>query len=778
LIIEGVSSPKKVTFRSFISDLWKRRVFQILGLYLIASWILKLAVSAVVTRNLYSPYLVDLTWVILLSLIPTVFFLTFYHGHRSSGKWTRPEIIGLPANLILSVILAFLLFEGKDLGATTTVVSVLNEKGEKIERTFLKGEFRKKVLVFFFDNKSSDTALNWVQYALPNLMEYDISQDMFIEANSAINYFTRFREAGNNSGLDVPFMLKKKIATDVYMNTFMAGTFNFSQGKYSISTQLFNTQNGKLLSERSFTGENILNIADEITLTLKTDLGIPEQHIEETPDLPLSEIYTSSSRALEYFTKGYVKIILDNDWNDGVKLAEIAIAEDPGFIAAHLTLAQFYLNNNQSEKATTSLQLVMANLYKLPERQQFFTKYFHYLIQQEADKAHAICKMWTDLYPDDIQAHSVLAESYRKRNELANTIQEYKKIIALDPEQFNILRVIGSLYEQTAIYDSARYYYTSYANKFPDDFRAYRELGNLDVKLADFINARKNFEKALLLEPGNVSLKILLADLDLRDGKFDDAYNIYQEALSSSRSAKDSASVYFEMDRYYSLKGEMIKSLDTYLQGMNSFARYNAPKNILINSTFNIDKYVLAGRDEDALKLLKKIELEFQPPLDKVASFGYLFYFIELGDANEAEKYLPGAMDIITGFGEEMLMANIYYAKARIAEIHQDYNQALESYMQYSKMQPNSYPAFQWIARCYRELGNLDKARENIFIALKNHPFDPENNYEASMIYLKTKDKQKAKEHIDIALKIWINADPDYEPYRKALLTSSQIDLI
>jgi len=778
LFIEGVSQPKKITLRSFFIDLWKRHVFLTIGIYLVAAWIIKLAVSSFVSRNLYSPYLVDLTWIILLSLIPTVFLLSYYHGRRSSGKWTKAEIIGLPANVVLSIVLAVMLFKGKDLGAATTSVSTLDEKGEIIERTFLKGEFRKKAVIFFFENKSSDTSLNWIQYAMPNLIEYDLSQDLFLEAQNALSYLGKFREAGYDNGLGAPLTLMKKIAAGVYQNTFMTGTYNFIQGKYNISIQLFDTQTGKTLTEHQYTGDNLFKITDEITLSLKDDLGIPKQHIEETTDLPVSEIYTPSFKALEYFTKGYLEIALNNDWEKGVKLTEKATAEDPGFMAAHLTIAQFYFNNNQTEEALSSLELTMNNLYKLPERQQFFTKYFYYLIKKEADKAHAVCKMWTDLYPDDIKAHTMLAESFRKRNEMGKTIQEYKTILSLDPGQFNILRVVGDLYEQTAKYDSAAFYYSSYAKEFPGDYRSYRDLGELYVMMAEFGKAKENFDKALLLEAENISVMLAIGDLNIRDGNFDKTFEIYQGALTSSKSARDSAAVYFEMEKYSTLKGQIVKSFDFYNLGMEKFSRYNPPKNIMVQSTFNVDKYVLAGKGEEAFKLLKKIELESQPPLDKVASFGFLFYYVELGDANEAEKYIPNAMEVISGFGEEVLMANIYYAKARIAEIRQNFKQGLENYTQYAKMQPNAYPAYQWMARCHRELGDFNKAKENILLALKYHPTDPENNYEAAMIYMKLKDKLKAKDHIDKALKIWANADANYKPFQNALLAKNQIELI
>ncbi|MCD4698649.1 MAG: adenylate/guanylate cyclase domain-containing protein, partial [Bacteroidales bacterium] len=84
VFIEGISDWQKKNIAWFFKDLWSRMVLQILAGYLVSSWIIKLAVAAIVARYMLSPHLVDLAWVILLSLLPTVFLLTYFHGKRKT----------------------------------------------------------------------------------------------------------------------------------------------------------------------------------------------------------------------------------------------------------------------------------------------------------------------------------------------------------------------------------------------------------------------------------------------------------------------------------------------------------------------------------------------------------------------------------------------------------------------------------------------------------------------------------------------------------------------
>lgn len=248
VVIEGITTPKKKGLGYFFSTLWSRRVPQVIGIYLIGAWLIRMAVYSFVSAKLLSPYLVDLSWVILLSLIPSVLILTFHHGKRRSGKWAKAELIGLPANLVLAVLLIVFLFRGKDLGAATTSVTIEDENGQKTERTILKNEFRKKILFFFFENKGGDTSLNWLQYAFPTMIQSDASQDIFPETTNALAFLQKLSEKGYRDGITDDLMLQKELASNLHYSHFMTGEFKRAEGSYVLTTRLYNTKTGRLIA--------------------------------------------------------------------------------------------------------------------------------------------------------------------------------------------------------------------------------------------------------------------------------------------------------------------------------------------------------------------------------------------------------------------------------------------------------------------------------------------------------------------------------------------------
>ncbi|MEZ5197318.1 MAG: adenylate/guanylate cyclase domain-containing protein [Bacteroidales bacterium] len=605
VFIEGVSIDHKRDLGFILRDLWNRRVFQILIGYLIGSWIIKQAVAAIVTNYMLSPYLVDLAWVILLSLIPTVFLLTYFHGKRSFGKWSRAEVIGLPVNAVITIALVVILFQGKDLGAATETVVVEDESGATIERVVSKNEFRKKLALYFFNNKTGDSNLDWMSYAIPAILDYDLSQNLFLHAQPAAALFYKFKEAGYSSGLGAPLMLLKNISEYYQLEYFVTGDFNKQTEGYWIKVKLFETANARMISEFEFSNKNFFTLIDNVSAMLTEKLELPSRHKTESSDLPIAEIYTDSIKALEYITKGNNEILINNNWHKATEYVEMAIEEDPGFTLAHLVLAEYCFNSNNISKAEEQLQITMDNIYNLPERLQFNAKFFYYISKQEPDKALAVLKMWTELFPEDIEAHEMLATRYQYKSMLKESIEEYRAILRLDPGQTKYVRYIGDLHEARGNYDSAMHYHTQYAESNPMDYKAYRNLGELYLNLGDYENAAKMLEKASIMGSQDIDVELTRIKVDMRLGKFKEVEEQFSALLKNCPTVQDSSSVFDNMSDFYEMLGQMQKSLYYQQQFVAGIKNFINPLNYLVYRVFSVEKYINAGK-RDALQILEK----------------------------------------------------------------------------------------------------------------------------------------------------------------------------
>ena len=56
-------------------------------------------------------------------MIPSILILSYFHGAPGKDKWNRIERIGIPLNIVISLIVMAVTFYPKDLGAITKTVS-------------------------------------------------------------------------------------------------------------------------------------------------------------------------------------------------------------------------------------------------------------------------------------------------------------------------------------------------------------------------------------------------------------------------------------------------------------------------------------------------------------------------------------------------------------------------------------------------------------------------------------------------------------------------------
>ena len=240
--------------QTLMGNLTQRRVPQIFGIYLGACWVAVEFADWLVERYLLSGYLVDLVLVGLLSLTPAVLMMAYFHGAPGKDNWERVEKIGVPVNLVVTVMLLVTLFHGKDLGAATTTVTVTDEHGQLVEKVLAKRSFRRRIALFFLDHEDGAPERDWLQYGITLALDADLQQDPFFEVwtpYSGFEYegFARLRRSGYADGLRAPVALLREIAQDESLDYFLSGRYTTSDQHISINATLYETTTARLVEE-------------------------------------------------------------------------------------------------------------------------------------------------------------------------------------------------------------------------------------------------------------------------------------------------------------------------------------------------------------------------------------------------------------------------------------------------------------------------------------------------------------------------------------------------
>jgi tetratricopeptide (TPR) repeat protein/TolB-like protein len=757
------------------SELVRRRFPQIVGGYLAGCWIAVEFADWMVNRFVLSPYIVDFVAVLLLLLVPSVALLAHFHGAPGRDRWTLAEKIGVPANLVIAGVVLVSMFGGKDLGAATTTVVVEDEEGTTIERVVPKSEFRRRIAVFPFDNETGDPELDWLQYGIFIGVAADLIQDLFVQTMA--DPFTRLREEGFAEGTAIPLPLKRQIAEERHQSHFLAGRISGSRDSLAVTASLHDALSGNVAGERTYAGGDLFTLIDSITVQLKRDLDIPGQQLETTQDLPVREIMTISDSAYRDFVAGIRALAVERDWQAAGEHLESAVARDSTFALAQLQLYGVSILGNRTERAFQALQAAMDHSYRLPERTQYGIKTEYYQsVRQDTERAMAVAEMRAELFPDDIEAHQIRVVYYGLQNEKQRQAAAIEQILELDPSQHQYLQQAGGVYQSMGDFETALDYYARYAEMYPDDSDSFLQLASLSRSLGRHEEAIQQVERSLLIEPENGAAIRQRARLDADLGRFEQAEEGYTEALDLARTGEQRAVALESLSEFYKYRGQVERALDFRVRSLAEQERVNPEFVVILWKIRSLDDWAAAGRGAEALDSLSALKARLSPPFDGQAVIGDIVLHVELENPDELEPAIDSLEAYVNRVQVEALRPLVVGARARLAEMREDCETALERDREMLELTPSAYTLHRHIGRCQRKLGRLDEAEASLREVLKIRPSHPRTHHELALVEEARGNTAQAIEHLQAALQAWANADAVFKPAAEARAKLAELE--
>jgi hypothetical protein len=201
--------------------------------------------SFLVDRFAFPEYLVTLSVVILAAFIPSVIILAWFHGKTGPDQWTRVEKVAIPINVMIILIILVLFIRGKDLNALTTPISYKDESGEKVTVNLPRSEYRRSIALFYPENENSDSQYDWIGYAIVQLLDLDLDQDLFVQVISASQSMPFFQQNGFSEPENIPLTLMRQAASEQYAEFILHCRFSYADPKTVPDADLYNTEHFK-----------------------------------------------------------------------------------------------------------------------------------------------------------------------------------------------------------------------------------------------------------------------------------------------------------------------------------------------------------------------------------------------------------------------------------------------------------------------------------------------------------------------------------------------------
>jgi hypothetical protein len=108
-----------------LSHLIERRVPHFFLVYLGVGWGIVQFLDFL-ERYGISPHWTDISLLALALLTPSVLLFTYNHGRPGKDAVTRSELVAIPLNIVVAAVVVFAVFSGKELGATTRSIRLLD----------------------------------------------------------------------------------------------------------------------------------------------------------------------------------------------------------------------------------------------------------------------------------------------------------------------------------------------------------------------------------------------------------------------------------------------------------------------------------------------------------------------------------------------------------------------------------------------------------------------------------------------------------------------------
>ena len=388
------------------------------------------------------------------------------------------------AILIIVALFTFpKIFKSKDnLQAMTMTVSIMNENGERENRTIFKDEYITKLSIFPFGNETNEPSDNWLQYGISEAISLDLLQ---------FNYI--YQEFNGNT---LHLQEQIKYAKTNNYSYFLTGVFKITNGIYEITTKLYQTTNGSVKAERVFKGNDFFSLIDSISLQTRLDLNITKAILNSSTDLPINEQSTYNLDAFHYYAmaKGNSDSILFN-LNNAIQL-------DSTFVLALINHASYNYYYQQSyENAQKFILQAMRHRHRLSEYYEISTRILYYLILGENDKAIALEEMQQGFQPNNIQLLLRLIETYENNftiQKLERSLQQLNQLLPNIPD-YQIW--LARSYLLTGKLDKGLQVLKKTLKDNPQNTKALLQLGEIYLHKNDLVAAEEVYQKAILLSP-------------------------------------------------------------------------------------------------------------------------------------------------------------------------------------------------------------------------------------------------------------------------------------
>ncbi len=341
-------------------------------------------------------------------------------GHRLF-TWRNALLGGAAAFTLLGIVTAaWMIMRAAGIGPAATLVA----------RGVI--DARDRVILAEFENRTGDSLLAQV---VTEAFRVDLAQSPLVTVVEPSYVSGVLSRMARDSETPLDLELAREVALRDGIKAIVAGDIGTAGTGYVLSVRLEAADGGEVLaSHRAAASDSteIIDAIDDASRKLREQIGESLRAVRA--EEPLAQVTTSALEALRMYSQAIRAIEVESRPEKGIALLEEAVALDSAFAMAWRKLGVVLRNRGQERsRAMAALRKAYENRDRLSRRERLLTTSTYYFnVTDENEKAIAALENLVDVDPSDSWALNNLSVLWGRLEEHARAEEYARRAIQAD----------------------------------------------------------------------------------------------------------------------------------------------------------------------------------------------------------------------------------------------------------------------------------------------------------------------------------------------------------
>ena len=361
---------------------------------------------------------------------------------------------------------------------------------------------KRTIAVLGFKNQTGDTAFDYLQEAIPNLLITSLEQSGRFRVTTWQELKDLLRQAGRDASATLDEEAGFEVCRRSGIETLAVGFYTKAGDTFVTDVKVFEAATKRALRTTQARGDGPASILktqiDDLSRAIRRGRGLEALRIEKAPP-KIIDVTTSSLEAYRAYLRGRDEI--DRFFGPEAKRSfEKAVSLDPGFAMAYRYLAKAHIELGDKKAQEEALEQALRLASRASEKERLEIEAAHAgVVKRDGAQRRRLLEELVAKYPGEKDAYLELGRSYGGVKQYPRALAALEKALALDPEYGMALN----------------------------------EAAYVCLEMGEPAKAIPFLERYAAANPGDPNPQDSIGEMLMRTGRLDDAVAKYQEVLSA-----------------------------------------------------------------------------------------------------------------------------------------------------------------------------------------------------------------------------------------------------